>query len=118
MKVIFLDFDGVITTLRSNWSLYKEKMLLLKRIVDATGAKIVISGSWRRHTLEDTLKHITDKSDCFVGGNPFICPESVVGITDKMYSSCYGNDSMHFFIPRGCEIERYLMAHVMILTAM
>lgn len=50
MKVIFLDFDGVITTEKSRWCLDKDKMLLLKRIVDATGAKIVISSSWRRLT--------------------------------------------------------------------
>lgn len=111
MKVIFLDFDGVITTLRSNWCLDKDKMLLLKRIVDATGAKIVISSSWRRHTLEDTLKDITDTSNCFVGANPFICPESVVGITDRMYSFCYGNKTKHFRMPRGVEIQHYLDGH-------
>ena len=32
-KIIFLDFDGVITTLKSRWKLDKEKLELLKRIV-------------------------------------------------------------------------------------
>ena len=34
MKVIFLDFDGVITTMKSRWNLCKEKMELVKEIVD------------------------------------------------------------------------------------
>lgn len=51
MKVIFLDFDGVITTMKSRWNLCKEKMELVKEIVDKTDAKIVISSSWRHSTF-------------------------------------------------------------------
>ena len=43
MKIIFLDFDGVITTPASRGCLSAQKMQLVKKIVDATGAKIVIS---------------------------------------------------------------------------
>ena len=46
-KIIFLDFDGVITTLKSKWTIDNEKVELVKQICDATGAKIVISSSWR-----------------------------------------------------------------------
>ncbi len=112
MRVIFLDFDGVITTLKSRWKLDADKMLLLKRIVDDTGAKIVISSSWRRFTLEDTIKTITDTvGNYYVGGNPFLCPESVIGITERMYSFCYGNEDKHFILPRGVEIKHYLEEH-------
>lgn len=38
MKVIFLDFDGVITTLESRWNIDLEKCKLVKRICDETGA--------------------------------------------------------------------------------
>lgn len=31
MKVIFLDFDGVITTMKSRWNLCKEKWNWLKK---------------------------------------------------------------------------------------
>ena len=65
-KIIFLDVDGV---LNSNWY-YKcledmhgydkdidiEKVKLLKEIVDATGAEIVLSSTWR------TLREIDDSS--------------------------------------------------------
>lgn len=111
MKVIFLDFDGVITTARSKGKLDKDKMLLLKRIVDATGAKIVISSSWRSLSLEDTISNITDTNDYFVGENPFICPEAVVGVTPVMRAFRNSDKKVTFSLPRGCEINRYLDEH-------
>lgn len=39
-KIIFLDFDGVITTLKSNWAIDDKKVELVKEICDITGAKI------------------------------------------------------------------------------
>lgn len=111
MKVIFLDFDGVITTAKSRWCLDNDKMLLLKRIVDATGAKIVISSSWRSLSLKDTISRITDTNDYFVGGNPFICPKSVVGITPVMRAFRDSDENVTFSLPRGCEIKRYLDEH-------
>lgn len=61
-KVIFLDVDGVLNNL--DWAkkmldedgtrvfrdnlLERRALLLLKRLVDSTGAKIVVSSAWRR----------------------------------------------------------------------
>lgn len=50
MKVIFLDFDGVIT-IPPKWHLNPDKIKYIKRIVEKTDAKIVVSSSWR-HGLE------------------------------------------------------------------
>lgn len=54
MKVIFCDIDGVLnedtTPTRTKSRVIfidEEKLLRLKRIVDATGAKIVLSSTWR-----------------------------------------------------------------------
>ena len=54
MKVIFLDIDGVLnedtTPTRTKSRVIfidQEKLLRLKRIVDATSAKIVLSSTWR-----------------------------------------------------------------------
>ena len=33
-KIIFLDFDGVITTLKSNWTIDDKKVELVKEICD------------------------------------------------------------------------------------
>lgn len=54
MKIIFCDIDGVLnedtTPTRTKSRVIfvdEEKLLRLKRIVDATGAKIVLSSTWR-----------------------------------------------------------------------
>ncbi len=56
MKVIFIDFDGVLNTEKYVRSCAEfgliidpSKMALLKQITDATAAKIVLSTSWREH---------------------------------------------------------------------
>lgn len=111
MKVIFLDFDGVITTLKSKYKLDPDKMALIGRILDATDAKIVISSSWRRFSLEETIKDITDTSRFNVGDNPFPYPDAVIGVTERMYSFCYPNNDRHFDLPRGVEIQHYIDTH-------
>lgn len=53
MKVIFLDVDGVLNfescseRLNGFYFVEDSRIELLKQIVDATGAKIVLSSSWR-----------------------------------------------------------------------
>ena len=55
MKVIFLDFDGVLNSNtyfinskeKQPFFLEDEKMFLLNRIINETNAKIVLSTSWR-----------------------------------------------------------------------
>ena len=56
-KIIFLDFDGVIT-LPPHWNINGDKLKNLKKIVDATNAKIVISSSWRELDLVSTKSRI------------------------------------------------------------
>lgn len=110
MKVIFLDFDGVITTHKSQYRLDKDKMELVKRICDETDAYIVISSSWRRFTLEDTIKDITDTSKWGVT-IPFFPIERVVGVTSRMFSFKGGDNKYYYRVPRGVEIKRYLDEH-------
>ena len=75
MKVVFLDFDGVLTseayTRQCIFEYRRENMFgmdwfdpfclkMLQRIVDATGAGIVVSSSWRE-LGEDKLKRLWDE---------------------------------------------------------
>lgn len=114
MKVVFLDFDGVITTFESDWNLCPKKMKLLGEILKATDAKIVISSSWRRNTLEETLQFISGGSP-YSNDNPFPYCDKVVGITNRMYAFSY-NDPINeisgkrpnYLIPRGVEIDIWL----------
>lgn len=109
-KCIFLDFDGVITTLKSNWTIDNDKVELVKQICDATGAKIVISSSWRRYTVEQTIEAITTQETVY-GHNPFPYPEYIVGITSKMFGLKYADRKTYYSLCRGVEIDRWLWEH-------
>lgn len=63
MKVIFLDIDGVLNSEQyirecdgCGIVIDPSKMVLLKQIVDATDAKIVLSTSWREHWSKDAAQ--------------------------------------------------------------
>jgi len=50
MKVIFLDIDGVLTTPATQFKYFaKESLDALNKILQETGAKIVISSTWRKY---------------------------------------------------------------------
>jgi histidinol phosphatase-like enzyme len=59
MKVIFLDVDGVLNCTKTvrGWGKMRfidtRKMLRVREICERTGAKVVISSSWRDGALED-----------------------------------------------------------------
>lgn len=81
MKVLFLDIDGVLNHRKSPkangvFTIDPKLLPLLKKIVDSTNVKIVLSSSWRRSVharlrVEDALATI---------GTEFIAyTESIVG---------------------------------------
>lgn len=60
LKIIFLDFDGVLNSLSDDdqgLTLVPAKLDLVKRLVDATGAKIVLSTSWREYWCPGPEQH-------------------------------------------------------------
>lgn len=52
MKVIFLDFDGVINNLDKNNLVNLEYVKILKQIIEQTGAKVVVSSDRRKEFME------------------------------------------------------------------
>lgn len=84
MKVIFLDIDGVLNSMdwykrrtrvkAETWKEYNvqefdpEAVKLLKRIIDETGAKIVLSSTWRLH--EDNRQGVRDQGIDFISHTP------------------------------------------------
>lgn len=102
MKAIFLDFDGVITV-PPKWCIKAEKLKWLKRIVDETGAKIVISSSWRcgvPPSLETTIEKMI--------GRPKRCPHNRMlnWFIDNLYDV-----TPIYSSPRGREIQAWLDQH-------
>ena len=82
MKVIFLDVDGELTYMNysnsSTANIDADKVKLLRQICDATGAKVVISSSWRgspnhKPRIYTTLRYILDFYGIdVIGDTPFV----------------------------------------------
>jgi len=61
LKVLFLDIDGVLNSRaydrKRDWNeqtdIDETRLPLIKEIVDSTGAKIVLSSTWRQHWDKD-----------------------------------------------------------------
>jgi hypothetical protein len=113
MKIIFLDIDGVLNcedAYHAGECQYQEwtsedgkkehhqrfcswsKKLLNQLIVD-TGAKVVISSTWRRSGIE-WLRQVW-KIEGMMG--------EIIGVTKVLR-----NSSLEYTIPRGCEIDKWL----------
>jgi len=59
MKILFLDIDGVLNSRHydlertaTDGNIDESRLPLLKKIIEQTGAKIVLSSSWRKHWNE------------------------------------------------------------------
>jgi len=84
MKVLFLDFDGVITCTTASYETRNEDTFmpskqyldrgcleLLHEVLDVTGCSIVISSSWRHgHTLEWLAEFLEVPVSLLVGKTP------------------------------------------------
>ena len=107
IKIIFLDIDGVIATPKSIdeagfWTFTKECQDNLGIILKETGAKIVVSSSWRLHTVKDTVEDLREKG--------FLYCDSIIGVTIRAYH--YIQKGIHLSIPRGVEIKQWIDTHV------
>ena len=99
MKVIFLDFDGVIT-IPPKWYLQANLIKNVKKIVDATEAKIVVSSSWRMDTVKETVDTII--------GRTKRCPRNkmLYWLIDNIYDVTHTYKGL-----RGQEIKDWLDEH-------
>lgn len=112
MKILFLDFDGVLNTqdYRDSYGnmgagIDKSKMQLLKRIIDSTGAKIVLITSLREYWNKDP-----DKCDYFGKVINEVFAEYGLEIYDKMPVSESGKreDEILDWIVTNPEIKNYV----------
>jgi hypothetical protein len=109
-KYIFLDIDGVLATPKSiegvsgEWKIEDEKQELLKQIIKLTGAKIVLSSSWRKWDLESTIE--------FMKQEGFWFSDLIVGVTIRAYQYLDRTKKIHLSIPRGVEIKQWIDTHI------
>lgn len=110
-KYIFLDLDGVIATEKSFYRLDKKKLKLLGEILEKTGAKIVVSSSWRSYNLEATKKDLSTPNESQPTPFPFV--DKIVGVTVRGSNMViHPDDEEEFIIPRGVEIDNWLRKNI------
>ena len=107
MKIIFCDIDGVLNVCygqRDEFGQLFHPHFVdnLKWIIDTTGAKIVISSSWRHSGLSE-MKRMWDHRNL---------PGDVIDITcDCAQVVDNGNCEFYDLVERGHEIQEWLNAH-------
>ena len=95
MKVIFLDVDGVLNSVETTTLCYgfvgidDEKVAKLRRIVEATGAQIVLSSSWK-HDWEPLDKDKQNKYGDYLDQKLKKHLLSAVDKTSEANSECRG----------------------------
>jgi hypothetical protein len=80
VKIIFLDVDGVLNKAETQGSFEETCVLKLKEIMDQTGAKIVLSSTWRGspNTYTSLAKKLIEynivpsMSEAFIGHTPLM----------------------------------------------
>lgn len=115
MKVIFLDFDGVITTYDSKWKINMYKINIINDICDKTDAKIVVSSTWRMGYRGDVSAFHERLKQYFIKHNyldnfkdtfyKFI--NNIVGMTE-----CIGGlrgDEIKSYMNKHPEVENYVI---------
>lgn len=107
MKVIFLDIDGVLNVIAREWDFYgpifhKHFVENLKTIIDKTGAKLVISSTWRASGI-DFMKEMWEFRKL---------PGEIIDITPTTIEIDETNshlmDINMFSVERGYEIKQWL----------
>jgi len=104
-KIIFLDIDGVLNLTPERFLLFnKQAMKYLEDIIEATGAKIVVSSSWRRENHESMTQ------DFITHGCTQKILDAIIGITVRGYS--YVKKGSDLPIVRGNEIKQWIDTHL------
>lgn len=107
MKVIFLDIDGVLNVISqghdNHGALFHPHLVdNLRSVIDSTGAKIVVSSTWRTRGLEKMREMWKDRG----------LPGDIIGVTPDC-SQLLDNGTCEFLdlVERGHEIQDWLKEH-------
>ena len=105
-RVLFLDIDGVLNTTRSatHIRLDEERVLRLKRVLDQTGAYIVLSTFWRN--FDDYIAYILSRygvKERVIGATP--------GATHHSKKSERSSADEAEYASRASEIHAWLREH-------
>lgn len=128
MKIVFLDIDGVLNhELWAKERFYRKQqenesdeefnrnffdpnsVSLLNHLTNKTGAKIVVSSSWRIGRSTDELRELLKSMGVeaeVIGKTPLLSFERI------KYKTTEGEEREYdYSVPRGCEIKAWLEMH-------
>ena len=92
--------DGVITSLVYHYEIDPKCVENLEKILDRTGAKLIITSSWRKNTTEETIEYFKKEG--------FPLTQFIEGVTIRGYK--YVKDGL--YVPRGIEIDHFLKTNI------
>jgi len=99
MKVLFLDIDGVLNTTSTElpiWGYEQELVDNLNYVIKKTGAKIVLSSTWR--IIEEARNFITNEM-----GIDFM------DVTPTKFSSCIRGHEIQLWLDNNPEITNFVI---------
>ena len=119
MKIVFLDIDGVLnsddwyksgeakkayekTKIVSDYHFDPKAWKWVEKLLIETGAKIVLTSSWRNFTLEATLKD-------FVGTKFEVLNKHIVGVTPRSRLRHRGKEIETFMQSTDIKINKYVI---------
>lgn len=99
MKVIFLDIDGVLNNEATKFGRKFDPACVaaLNKITDKTGARIVVSSTWRHAGLTETRATLSENG--------------VTGKVNGLTPDLSKRGLIHVAVPRGREIQAWLECH-------
>ena len=99
MKILFLDFDGVINTLESDYEIDQTKIPYIQRILtEYPDMNIVISSSWRYEGLERCRAHLKPIPD-----------ERIIGVTPYLSGRSRGEEILQWMNENNIEKKDILI---------
>jgi hypothetical protein len=103
-RYVFLDIDGVVATFRMankiRWDLNPICQNYLGKIIEETGAKLVITSSWRMKNVEKTKELLEQKG--------FRYCSSIVGVTIRAKNFLKPDSRLTIPMPQGIEVKHYI----------
>lgn len=100
-KLIFLDINGVIVN--KNKEFQEESCTNIKKLIDETGAKVVITSSMRKYVTNQEIRLSLPK----------YIAAAVIGYTPV--GNFTASSSIDFNVPKGIEVKQWLLTNKGIL---
>ena len=108
MKLLFLDFDGVISTYEKNFNFDVERIKLVENLILDTDCKIVVTSDWANdvnNVQEFKSKYFSSKFQ----NNYSTFVNAIIGITNKKIGLKTRGDEVQHYLNNVTDLESYVI---------